>query len=69
MKLKDLTQKVRIDRTMDARNIEIRELIGVVITIYDYEIRYNSQKQPNWIKCLIGFERSLGREIFYPLRT
>lgn len=27
MKLKDLTQKVRIDRTMDARNIEIRELI------------------------------------------
>lgn len=56
MKLKDLTNKVRIDRSMDARNIEIRDLVGIQISIYDYEIRANAQKQPNWIKCLIGFD-------------
>ena len=41
---------------MDARNIEIRDLVGIQISIYDYEIRTNSQKQPNWIKCLVGFD-------------
>lgn len=56
MKLKDLTSKIRIDRSMDARNIEIRDLVGIQISIYDYEIRTNSQKQPNWIKCLVGFD-------------
>lgn len=56
MKLKDLTSKIRIDRSMDARNIEIRDLVGIQISIYDYEIRTNAQKQPNWIKCLIGFD-------------
>lgn len=54
MKLKDLTSKIRINRSMDARNIDIRDLVGVSIDIYDYEIKYNSQNQPNWIKCLIG---------------
>lgn len=56
MKLRELTVSIRIDRQMDARNIEIRELVGQTITIYDYEIRYNAQKQANWIKCLIGIE-------------
>lgn len=56
MKLRDLTNKIRIDRSMDACNIEIKDLVGIQISIYDYEIRTNSQKQPNWIKCLIGFD-------------
>lgn len=56
MKLRSLTDKIRINRSMDARTIEIRELVDMPITIYNYEIRYNSQKQPNWIKCLIGFD-------------
>lgn len=56
MKLRSLTEKIRIDRSMDARHIEVRDLVGVPITIYDYEIRYNSQKEANWIKCLIGVE-------------
>ena len=29
MKLRELTQSIRIDRKMDARNVEIRELINV----------------------------------------
>lgn len=57
MKLKDLTSKIKIDRTMDAKNIKASELAksGQLFTIYDYEIR-NSEKtgKPNWIKCLIG---------------
>ena len=56
MKLSALTQKIRIDRKMDARHVEIKELLNNQITIYDYEIRYNSQREANWIKCLIGIE-------------
>ena len=62
MKLRDLTTKIRIDRTMDARNIDMRDLVGQVITIYDYEIRYNTQKQPNWIKCLVGMDEVIDGE-------
>lgn len=54
MKLRRLTEKIRIDRNMDAPNKDIRDLVGLTIDIYDYEIRYNNQGQPNWIKCLIG---------------
>ena len=56
MKLRRLTEKIRIDRSMDARHIEIRDLVGVPITVYDYEIRRNSQNEANWIKCLIGMD-------------
>ena len=56
MKLRSLTEKIRIDRSMDARHIEIRDLVGVPITVYDYEIRRNSQNEANWIKCLIGMD-------------
>ena len=59
MKLRSLTEKIRIDRSMDARHIEVRDLVGVPITIYDYEIRYNSQKEANWIKCLVGVEETV----------
>lgn len=56
MKLRDLTSTIRIDRHMDAPNIDIRDLIGVTISIYDYDVRKNSKDQANWIKCLIGKE-------------
>ena len=62
MKLRELTQSIRIDRKMDARNVEIRELINVPVTIYDYEIKYNAQRQANWIKCLIGIEEVIEGE-------
>ena len=56
MKLKQLTEKIRIDRKMDARHIDLKELAGTPFTIYDYEVRHNGQKEPNWMKCLIGVE-------------
>lgn len=62
MKLRELTQSIRINRKMDARNIEIRELVNVPVTIYDYEIKYNAQRQANWIKCLIGIEEIIEGE-------
>ena len=62
MKLRDLTTKIRIDRTMDARNIDMRDLVGQVITIYDYEIRYNTHNQPNWIKCLVVMDEVIDGE-------
>ena len=62
MKLSALTQKIRIDRKMDARHVEIKDLLGMSITIYDYELRYNSQREANWIKCLVGMEEVVDGE-------
>jgi len=65
MKLKELNKLVKIDRQMDARKIEVKELADnkTVFNIIDHEIRYdNKEKKPNWIKCLIGIkEESSGR--------
>ena len=63
MNLSSLTQKIRINRNLDAKNIEIKELLNRKITIYDYELRYNSQREANWIKCLIGFEETENGEL------
>lgn len=54
MKLKDLTTKIRIDRHMDARNIDMRDLVGLQLTIYDYDIKQSPAKEDNWIKMLVG---------------
>ena len=54
MKLKSLTDKIRIDRNMDARNIDIKDIVGVPVDLVDYEIRYDAKGEANWIKCLIG---------------
>ena len=56
MKLRELTQKIRINRSMDAPNINPRDLAGKQFTIYDYDIKSDSKGTPNWIKCLIGIE-------------
>ena len=56
MKLRALTDKIKLDRHLDAPNIAPRDLEGVEFTIYDYELRYDKDKNPNWIKCLIGIE-------------
>jgi hypothetical protein len=53
MKLTELTKRVRIDREMDARNIEMKELEGVEHTVYKYEIR-KGREGDNWMKALIG---------------
>lgn len=56
MKLRQLTEKIRIDRTMDAPNINPRDLAGKVFTIFNYELKSDSKGNPNWIKCLIGID-------------
>lgn len=56
MKLKDLTSKIKIDRSMDARNIDIKGLIDKKFFVLDYDIRRDSKGNPNWIKCLIGID-------------
>ena len=53
MKLNKLTEKIKINRTLDAKNIDMKSLDGEKITIIDYEIRKNKGID-NWIKCLIG---------------
>lgn len=62
MKLRDLTSKIRIDREMDAPHIDIKELVGRPVTIYKYEMRYNGQKEANWIKCLVGYDETTDGE-------
>lgn len=54
MKLQQLTQKVRIDREMDAKQIDMRaveQLPG--FTLHNYENRSN-RGTDNWVKALIG---------------
>lgn len=54
MKLRQLTEKIRINRSLDAPNINPKDLAGKQFTIYDYDIKCDSKGTPNWIKCLIG---------------
>ena len=54
MKLRDLTVKLKIDRDMDAKSIDMRELIGKEVALYDYDIRKSPGGEDNWIKMLIG---------------
>jgi len=56
MKLRQLTEKIRINRKLDAPNISPKELEGKVFTIYDYDVKCDAKGSPNWIKCLIGIE-------------
>lgn len=53
MKLTELTQRVRIDRSMDAKHIDMKDLEGKVHNVYKYEIR-RSKEGDNWKKALIG---------------
>lgn len=55
MKLNQLTDKIRINRSLDADPIQIKTLAedGTVFTIHDYDVRYK-QNKPDWVKCLIG---------------
>lgn len=53
MKLKELTQRVRIDRSMDAKHIDMKDLEGQVHNLYKYEIRHGKEGD-NWMKALIG---------------
>ena len=54
MKLRQLTEKIKINRSLDAPNINPKDLAGKLFTIYDYDIKSDSKGNPNWIKCLIG---------------
>lgn len=72
MKVQDLVGKVRIDREMDARNIPMKDLVGITHTVYDYKILKDQKGNPNWIKCVIGVPESdkstgelTGRELAY----
>lgn len=58
MNLQQLTEKIRIDRNLDAPNIGVKDLAeeGVVFTIHDYETRCDKNNAANWIKCLISFK-------------
>ena len=57
MKACDLVKKIRIDRSLDAKNISLRELADnhIVHNVYDYKILCDKNGKPNWIKCVIGF--------------
>ena len=54
MKLRQLTEKIKINRKLDAPNIAPKELEGKVFTIFDYDMKADAKGNNNWIKCLIG---------------
>lgn len=55
--LKQLTDKIRINRSLDAPNVQVKDLAdgGIVFAIHDYEIRQDGKGNDNWIKCLISY--------------
>lgn len=56
MKLAELTNKVKIDRRMDAPQVLMKDVVDIVIDVLDYEIRQNGKGQDNWIKLLISLD-------------
>ncbi len=54
MKLNKLTEKIKINRNLDAVNVELKDIEGIEISIHDYEYRKSKDGTANWIKCLIG---------------
>lgn len=56
MKLSELTQKIKINRSMDAPQVQAKDIQGVTITVLDYEIRQNGKGSDNWIKLLVCFD-------------
>lgn len=54
MKLQTLTDKIKIDRKLDARNIDIKELADRPVTIVDYDVRRDGKGNVNWVKFLVG---------------
>ena len=67
MKLSQLTNKIKLTRTLDAPNIAIKDVLDKEITVVDYELRCDGEGKPNWIKMLVGIPgedgRVLAREI------
>lgn len=57
MKLKELTEKVKLEKNT-AKEIDVKELKGTVFNIYDYEIRSNNAGEANWIKLTVGIKSS-----------
>lgn len=53
MKLEKLTERIRIDREIDAPQIDIRDLLGVKFTLYKFRLK-TYKGHTNWIQCLIG---------------
>lgn len=62
LRLRELTSRIKINRKMDAENISLKDLVGIKFSIYDYEIRFDSNNSPNWIKCLIGIEEVINNK-------
>lgn len=58
MKLAELTSKIRIDRKMDAPQVQAKDLQGVTLDIIDYEIRQNGRGLDNWVKLLVTFDET-----------
>ena len=61
MKLSQLTNKIKLTRHLDAPNIPIRDIVGVTITVVDYELRCDKDGNPDWVKMLIGIPEEDGR--------
>ena len=67
MKLSQLTESIRINRELDAVHIDMKDLVGSVIEIRDYELRSGKDNVPNWVKLLVAIpdkdRRVLAREV------
>lgn len=61
MKLRNLTEKIRIDRSLDAPNIDIKEIVCKTFDIQDYAYKRDKSGAVNWVKCLVSIKDEEGR--------
>jgi len=54
MDFSELTGKIKISREFDAQPIGLPELARHVFNIYDFELRYDKEGKPNWVRLLVG---------------
>lgn len=54
MNLSALTNRVKIQRKLDAPHMDIKDVCGKVVTIMDYELRRDKDNRPDWVKLLLS---------------
>lgn len=54
MKLNQLTERIKLQRDLDAPHISMKDVTGRTLTIADYDLRRSKDGKPDWIKFLFA---------------
>ena len=54
MKLSQLTERIKLERSLDAPHIPMKDICGKVVKIVDYDLRRSKDGKADWIKFLFA---------------